>query len=285
LLEGLLAWYATNGRSELPWRKTVDPYRILVSELMLQQTQVPRVVPKYDAFLRKFPTMRALAQADRASVLVLWQGLGYNNRAVRLHALARALTEQQAPLPADEQALRRLPGIGPYTAGAIMAFAHDVPATSVDVNVARVLKRALWRPDAAVTRSQLDAAALSLCTASGSPRQWQSALMDFGSAVCTAKAPRCSECPIRTVCASRGPRPEELQESIAKRQSPFIGSVRWWRGRILKQLLDAPVKEAHLLHCIVVRPSAEEQDRYDAALAALKREGVVRETSGILRIV
>ena len=138
----LLVWYAREGRSHLPWRTTRDPYRVLVSEFMLQQTQVDRVLPKFVAFVERFPDFRALAKSGAAEVVRYWQGLGYNARAVRLHAIARIVMERFAGrLPCDAAQLRALPGIGPYTAAALRAFAFDLDDAAIDTNVRRIAHR------------------------------------------------------------------------------------------------------------------------------------------------
>ncbi|MBV8299690.1 MAG: A/G-specific adenine glycosylase, partial [Candidatus Eremiobacteraeota bacterium] len=140
--QALLAWYAAHGRTHLPWRATRDPYRIVVSEFMLQQTQVERVIPLYHAFIARFPDFAALAAADAGDVVRAWRGLGYNSRAVRLHALARAVVARHGgKLPPETEALRALPGIGAYTAAAVRAFAFELDDAAVDVNVRRVIHR------------------------------------------------------------------------------------------------------------------------------------------------
>lgn len=274
----LLSWYDTNGRHTLPWRQTNDPYKVLVSELMLQQTQVPRVIPKYEAFLQAFPTLQHLAKAERTEVLRLWQGLGYNSRAIRFHELAKA----NKTLPQSREELLKLPGIGPYTAGAVMIFAHDKPALSVDVNVERVLKRVFWPRNTQPTRKEVDALSLKLITESGRPHAWHCALMDLGSAICTARNPKCNHCPLYEHCKTRGVRIEEIRTK--PKQTKFLGSNRWWRGQILKTLLTGPVKEQHLLHRIKEQPSTEEQDTYAAALQGMIKEGIVTKEKEFLRL-
>jgi A/G-specific adenine glycosylase len=203
------AWYRRSAR-DLPWRRTRDPYRILVSELMLQQTQVARVVEYYGAFLRRFPTLRAVARAGPARVREAWVGLGYYARPRNLHRLAAQLTEggarRGATLPADVDALRALPGIGPYTAGAVASFAYEVRAPLVDTNVARVLTRVFApRLDArsAGGRRAAWTIAQDLLPRTGRAT-WthNQALMELGALICTARVARCGECPVRTVCAT-----------------------------------------------------------------------------------
>jgi A/G-specific adenine glycosylase len=200
----LLAWYRVNGR-DLPWRKTDDPYHILVSEMMLQQTQVDRVLPKYEEWLVRYPSLTALAAADEKDVTTTWRPLGYNIRPRRLHAIARESVERYGgELPSDEDTLLSFKGIGAYTAGAIRSFAFGERAAIVDTNVARVLFRVfigigdvkshamrkhLWRvSEALVPRKHVF--------------DFNQALMDFGATVCSARKPQCTVCPMKKSCAS-----------------------------------------------------------------------------------
>ena len=213
----LRRWFRANGR-DLPWRKTRDPYRVLVSELMLQQTQVSRVVTRYDEFLEAFPTLHDVARARRHRVMEAWAGLGYYARARNLHALARHVTDRgrdvAAVLPADVDVLRTLPGIGAYTAGAVSSFAYERRAELVDTNVARVLKR-VFAPETDLKsgrgQKHVWRIARELLPRTGSAT-WthNQALMELGALVCTARVARCAECPVRALCASAlsvAPRP------------------------------------------------------------------------------
>ena len=200
----LLEWYRRNGR-DLPWRQTRDPYRVLVSEVMLQQTQVDRVLPKYHEWLAKYPTFAALAAAPEADVSETWRPLGYNIRPRRLHAIARESVERYGgELPDDEATLRSFKGIGAYTAGALLSFAFGQRAAILDTNVARVLfrifigagdpkshamRRHLWE----VSRTVLPMRHVF---------NFNQALMDFGATLCTARKPQCPVCPMRTGCAA-----------------------------------------------------------------------------------
>jgi A/G-specific adenine glycosylase len=208
--EALLAWYAAEAR-DLPWRRTRNPYHVLVSELMLQQTQVSRVVTKYGEFLERFPTLEAVAAAPPTRVTEAWSGLGYYARARNLHRLARTLTgggAANADFPRDPNELRALPGIGAYTAGAVASFAFERRAPLVDTNVARVLRR-VFAPRADTTtsrgRRQLWQLAERLLPRTGRAA-WthNQALMELGALVCTARRPRCDRCPVRGVCRSVG---------------------------------------------------------------------------------
>jgi A/G-specific adenine glycosylase len=197
----LLAWYSRHGR-DLPWRKTRDPYAILVSEVMLQQTQVERVVPRWHAWLERWPTVQALAAAPAAEVIVAWQGLGYNRRALGLHRAARIVAERGWP---DD--LTELPGVGPYTAAAVGNFAFGRDVLPADTNVLRVQER---------TREPFDASCAQ-------------ALFDLGATVCLARIPRCGMCPLEETCPSRGRRYEPL-----RKQSRFEGSFRERRAIALR---------------------------------------------------
>ena len=211
LQDALLGWYAAH-RRELPWRATTDPWAVLVSEVMLQQTQVSRVVPKYGAFLERFPTPASLAAAPLPDVLAVWVGLGYNNRAVRLKRCAEAAP---AGLPSDLEGLRALPGVGPYTARAVLIFAANADLAAVDANVRRVLTHELGLPH------DLSPAALQSVAETvlphGRSRDWHNALMDYGSLVLTSQA---------------------TGIAALTRQSPFAGSHRQRRARLLRLLLE-----------------------------------------------
>jgi A/G-specific adenine glycosylase len=203
----LRAWFRRHGR-DLPWRQTRDPYRILVSELMLQQTQVVRVVDYYARFLTRFPTLQHVAEATPEDVTAQWAGLGYYARARNLHALARHVTSAGGcgTIPADPAALRTLPGVGAYTAGAVASFAYERRAALVDTNVARVLQR-VFAPDLDVKRPRdlrrLWSIAQQILPRTG-PAAWvqNQALMELGALRCTARVRRCSGCPARVVCAT-----------------------------------------------------------------------------------
>jgi A/G-specific adenine glycosylase len=209
----LLAWFAEHGR-DLPWRRTRDPYAVLVSEVMLQQTQVARVVPRYLAWLERWPTVESLAAASAAEVILEWQGLGYNRRALNLHRAARRIAAEGWP---DD--LTQLPGVGRYTADAVGRFAHELPVLPVDTNVRRVLERTVaeFGPESA------------------------HALMDLGATICLARVPRCGACPLAVRCPSRGRRFEP-----ARKQSRFEGSFRQRRARTLRLVAERPRRVSRL---------------------------------------
>ncbi|HYX85282.1 MAG TPA: A/G-specific adenine glycosylase [Gaiellales bacterium] len=222
--DAVLAWYSQTKR-DLPWRRTHDPYAILVSEVMLHQTQVTRVVPRYEAWLRRWPTIAALAAAPAADAIAEWSGLGYNRRAVLLHRCAREVVALGGfPRSLDE--LRRLPGIGPYTAAAIACFAFGAQVAAPDTNARRVLERAF--PGRTVDPPR------------GHAYAWNQALFDLGREVCLARRPRCGACPIAAACPSRGRTYPPL-----RRQSRFEGSFRQRRARLLRAVATAgPIPEA-----------------------------------------
>ena len=198
----LLAWYARHGR-DLPWRRTSDPYAILVSEIMLQQTQVDRVVPKYHEFLGRYPTLAELARARRADVRRAWRPLGYYRRSENLHGIAReAVARYEGRLPDTAEDLRALRGIGRYTAGAVLSFAFGRDAALVDTNVRRVLGR-VFLGTRRLRRLRGDRVVWALAEAvlpRGRAYDWNQALMDFGATWCTARRPRCAPCPMRAFC-------------------------------------------------------------------------------------
>jgi A/G-specific adenine glycosylase len=248
----VLRWYRHAGRV-LPWRGTGDAYRILLSEIMLQQTQVARVLERYPRFLRQFPTLRALSRAERRDVIIAWRGMGYNNRAVRLHRLARIVIEEHdGKLPASEEELLALPGIGKYTARAILSSVHRQPAAVVDVNVRRFYSRVFFCMDAES----------ALCTETAAWRiadrlipvrrsyDWNQALMDIGSTVCTARRPRCGICPVAGECRSRGGMNVPIPATVRREPGLFGVPNRIYRGRIVELLRSSTPNSA--LHIDVV---------------------------------
>jgi A/G-specific adenine glycosylase len=200
----LLAWYRANGR-DLPWRRTRDPYSVLVSEFMLQQTQVDRVLPKYEEWLSKYPSFEALAAADPRDVARTWYPLGYNVRPRRLHAIAReAVTSHNGELPSDAERLQSFKGIGAYTAGAVLSFAFGQRAAILDTNVARVLHRIfVARGDAKAHAARKHLWVLSrTLLPMRHVYDFNQALMDFGATVCRARNPECATCPMRRMCGT-----------------------------------------------------------------------------------
>ena len=243
----VLAW-ATDAHRDLPWRRTRDPWAVLVSEAMLQQTQVARVVPKYHAFLDRFPEPEDCAAAPQAEVVTLWAGLGYNRRAVQLHRAALAMVAHHGgEVPDRLEDLLALPGVGPYTARAVLAFAFEQAAAVVDTNVARVLARRAGRR---LTAREAQVAADGWLPEARS-WAWNQAMLDLGAGTCTARAPRCATCPVAVGCAWRTsgnapPDPAIGSAGVSGPQSRFEGSDRQGRGRLVDALRTGPVPEAEL---------------------------------------
>ncbi|MEI6338585.1 MAG: A/G-specific adenine glycosylase [Verrucomicrobiota bacterium] len=212
----LRTWFQRHGR-DLPWRRTLDPYAILVSEMMLQQTTVAAVVPFYERWMQRFPSVKKLAAAEESEVLALWQGLGYYRRARNLHAAAQKISGQlEGKFPRDYDGLRALPGVGDYTANAVLAFSHDECVPVLDANVIRVVARLfdICSPvDSAKGLAQVRAKLESLLPAKGG-REFASALMELGALVCRAGRPDCLVCPVKEFCAAR--HPEKLPRKAPK---------------------------------------------------------------------
>jgi A/G-specific adenine glycosylase len=244
--DALLDWYEAEAR-DLPWRRTTDPYAILVSEVMLQQTQVSRVLERFDTWIERWPTAEDLAGAPLGDVLRAWVGLGYNRRAVRLWEACRVVAERGWP-----EDLRSLPGVGPYTAAAVGAFAFERPELAVDTNVRRVLERTGWTPpaDPAPVLSQ--------------------ALMELGAVVCRARHPGCATCPVVAACVSAH------RVVVGDRAAPgtrerFEDSNRWVRGRVVEALAAG-----------LALPADIAAERLERAIDGLLRDGlVVRSASGL----
>ncbi|WP_067932713.1 A/G-specific adenine glycosylase [Alicyclobacillus kakegawensis] len=238
----LVTWYEQH-RRDLPWRRTRDPYAIWLSETMLQQTRVETVIPYYHEFLRRFPSVGALAAAEEADVLKMWQGLGYYSRARNLHQAARLVVERYGGrIPDDEQSLSELPGVGPYTRGAVLSIAFDQPVPAVDGNVLRVMARFLGIDDPiqspAVTRRVQGFVAGWL--AETRPSQLTQALMELGALVCVPRQPRCAPCPLQENCvAFQTDRTQELPVRAKARPRREVVVVALWcedaRGVLLEQ--------------------------------------------------
>jgi A/G-specific adenine glycosylase len=249
MTEALLTWYAGNG-SDFPWRRTHDPYAILVSEVMLQQTQVARIVPRYREWLERWPTVDALAAAAPADVILAWSGLGYNRRAVNLHRCAQAVAARGG-FPREPAELAKLPGIGPYTAAAVACFAFGAQVAAPDTNARRVLERAF--PGADVQPPP------------GRAYDWNQALFDLGREICIARRPRCGACPLAAGCPSRGRTYAPL-----RRQSRFEGSFRQRR--------------AELLRAIAAAGGLSEGECDAEALVSLVRDGLAEVSDGEARL-
>lgn len=278
--EGLLQWFREVQR-DLPWRRTRDPYAILVSEVMLQQTQVDRVIPYYTAFLERFPTVEALAAAPVAEVIRLWSGLGYNRRAVNLQRAAQAVaTEHGGQFPSEPEQLRKLPGLGPYTAGAVAAFAFERDVTFLDTNMRRVVTRLIFGVGEIAERDVLAAAQALLPPGHG--WEWNQALIEFGALQCTARKPACIVCPLSGQCAAF----PYIQSALAApkpRAQPaerFETSSRYYRGRIVEALRTLPEGAASGIRLGDLGPQLREEfDEGDlpwlaGLVAGLQRDGL-----------
>jgi A/G-specific adenine glycosylase len=280
----ILAWFAERGRT-LAFRRTREPYAILVLESMAQQTQIGRAVEYWERFTTRFPTVHALAAASPADVLREWAGLGYNTRALNLWRAARVIVdEHDGHVPSTIAALEALPGVGPYTARAVAAQAFGQPVGAIDVNVRRVLGRLVGGADGFDGLSSRETQAIAdAAVPADDPGGWTHALMDLGATVCRAREPRCTECPVRAWCrfAAEG-RPvgaRERPRPMSAPTLPFEATNRWLRGRILDRLravhgaawtiLDAPIGDHDLVRVV-------------AAAQAMARDGVVEldETDG-----
>jgi A/G-specific adenine glycosylase len=281
--QALLAWSASC-RRDLPWRRTRDPWAVLVSELMLQQTQVSRVVPRYLGFLARFPDPAACAAAPVAEVVRAWEGLGYNRRAVNLHRAASVVaTSHAGAVPADLEALQALPGVGPYTARAVLAFACEDDVGVVDTNAARFLSRAVAgeRLSAAAAQALADRA-----VPPGQGWAWNQAVLDLGALVCTKRAPRCRTCPIVATCAwslagHPAPDPADGSAGTSGGQPRFAGSDRQGRGRLVQALRAGPVELERLAQ---VTGWPDDPDRAQRIADRLVDEGLAERGAGVLRL-
>ncbi len=252
--EEVLAWFAKHGR-DLPWRRTSDPYKIMVSEIMLQQTQVDRVIPKYHAFLEKFPDLQSLASGSSADVLRLWSGLGYNSRALRLQRAVQMIVKvYEGKFPAHVDALLKLPGIGPYTARSVLIFAFNKDLATVDTNIRRILVHEF--SDFGVNEETGDKELFVLaeeCLPYGRSREWHNALMDYGSAVLTSR---------RTGIGAR------------TKQSKFKGSRRWFRGDLLKRLVAGQELSVSEL-CVLWAEQGKDEAWVSELVLGMERQGLV----------
>jgi A/G-specific adenine glycosylase len=265
----VLGWWEGQ-RRELPWRQTRDPWEVLVCEVMAQQTQVARVAERWRPFLDRFPTPAALAEVPAAEAVRWWSGLGYNRRALALHRTAQAVVRHHAgALPADLVALQRLPGVGPYTARAVLAFAFEADHGVVDTNTARVLARWAGRRLLA-TEAQ---AAADEAVPAGRAWAWNQAMLDLGATVCTRRAPRCAACPVVATCAwaqggRRDPDPADGSAGVSGRQTRFEGSDRQGRGRLVEALRRGPVALADVAVAMGWPDDVARAERVAAAVVA-----------------
>ena len=271
------AWAASELR-DLPWRRTRDPWQILVAESMLQQTQVARVVPRWEAFLERYPDPRQCAGAPRGDIVRAWAGLGYNRRAVALHAAATQIVQHHdGEVPSGLSELLALPGVGPYTARAVRAFAFEQPAAVLDTNVGRVLAR--W-----VGERLRPAEAQSLADAlvpDGGVWRWNQAVMALGALVCTKRAPGCDRCPVVAECGwqGRGDDPATGSAGVTVAQSRFEGSDRQARGRLVDALRRGPLAAGEIAEVAGI-----DDERLARVVDGLVTDGLARRRAGGLAL-
>lgn len=280
--DAVLAWWESR-RRELPWRETRDPWAVLVCEVMAQQTQVARVAARWGPFLERFPSPAACAAASIGDVLAEWSGLGYNRRALALHRCAVSVVDRHdGRLPASLAELLALPGIGPYTARAVLAFAFEVDAAVVDTNTARVLAR--WRGRRLTARDvQADA---DSALAPGQAWAWNQAMLDLGATVCRRRAPTCDVCPVRSDCAWHeagrpAPDPADGSAGVSGGQGRFVGSDRQGRGRLVEALRSREVASGELA---AVMGWPDDPPRADRVAATLLADGLVSRRGGTYRL-
>lgn len=291
----LLSWYAQNAR-DLPWRRTRDPWRVLVSEVMLQQIQVKRAIPFYERFLERFPTVEAMAGAPLSDAIRIWGDLGRYRRVVSLHRTARIVVEEHGGLvPSDPEVLLKLPGIGPYTAGAVACFAYEGDVPFFDTNMHRVLHRVFFGPDApAATAKPKEIRDLaSRLVPPGRGWAWNQAVMEFGALRCTARRPACPGCPLRDHCEA-SPKMLDALAALPRAQKTaraprYEDTNRYLRGRVLARLREEedpgglPLPE--LARRLQGDAAEVEPLRLKAVVQSLERDGLARVTPAAERSV
>ncbi len=284
--EALLSWFDENAR-DLPWRRTRDPWSILVSEVMLQQIQVKRAIPFYERFLKRFPTVRALAEAPLSDAIRVWGDLGRYRRVVNLHRTARIVVEDHGgQIPSDPDALLKLPGIGPYTAGAVACFAYERDVPFYDTNMHRVLHRVFFGPDVpAATAKPKEVTDLAAgLVPPGRGWAWNQAVMEFGALRCTARRPACEGCPLHDHCKAR-PKIHKALAGLPRAERDASGpkyedTNRYLRGRVLARLREEanpgglPLPE--LARLLRENATDVEPVRLKAVVESLERDGLAR---------
>ena len=283
IVAALLPWGGTELR-DLPWRRTRDPWAVLVSEVMLQQTSVSRVLPKYGAFMQAFPSPAALAAAALGDALQLWQGLGYPRRCRNLRDAASVVARDHAgEVPATLEGLLALPGVGQYTARAVLAFAHGADAAVVDTNVSRVLSRL---DNASMSARELQARADALVP-QGQAWEWNQVIMDLGARVCTARNPSCGSCPLARQCRWRAASrdgaadPAPASAGASRPQARFEGSDRQARGRAMRALAAGCRPEADVIAAMGLDHDTARARRL---VDDLVREGLAARDGGVLSL-
>src|SRR5579859_6756367 len=301
----LLNWYELEQR-DLPWRSTSDPYAILVSDLMLQQTQVDRVLPKYQQFLSTFPTLAELAAAPTAEVIAVWVPLGYNTRAVRLQSIARqVIADYAGRIPDTIEELLKLKGVGRYTAGAIACFAYHKQVATVDTNIRRVLHRiflGLEHPEPRANDAQMLLLAERVLPA-GEAYNWNQALMDLGATICTSNNPQCVRCPLQHTCQAYNEMSQHslfpsgtvlrqfrkvAEKKAGYQNQPFTSSNRYFRGRIVDVLRAIPSPQRLALQTLGSQIKADFADNdlpwLQKIIQGLVRDGLVDSTEEGVRL-
>lgn len=276
----ILRWYRRNGRRGLPWRATTSVYRVAIAEMMLQQTNVPKVLDKYEAFLAAFPTVHSLAAAPQATVMRQWRGLGYNRRAINVHKMAqRVVRDHGGRFPLDPAQLAQLPGIGPYTSRSIPIFARNVDCITQDVNITRLVCR--WHASPNLDNVIVERL-LAIYLPRGRARDWHNALMDFGSLVCTKRAPQCVTCPLARRCMSY-PSPADPQrrarQEVGRSECGKHVPRRIYRGRIV-EFLRTRVATRDAIGAAIKKDWCVEVDGAwcDDVLRTLARDGMIAQT-------
>lgn len=282
-IDSVIGWFADNGR-DLPWRHEVPPWAILVSEVMLQQTPVVRVLPRWREWMRRWPTPADLAAAPTAEVLRLWDRLGYPRRALRLQECARAIVRDHGgEVPRDPQQLLALPGVGEYTAAAVTAFAHRERAVVVDTNIRRVLARAVHGqalPAPSYSAAERATATRVLPSQRERSVAWNQAVMELGALVCTARSPRCDSCPLAaSQCAwVAAGRPEGVARP--RRRQPFEGTDRQMRGMIMARLR----RDGHATPAELLELDTGDPERVRRCVASLAADGLARHEGDVLQL-
>jgi A/G-specific adenine glycosylase len=272
----ILAWYQADHR-ELPFRRSREPWPVLVAEVMLQQTQATRIAERFDAFLSRYPTPAAMAVGTAAQVLADWSGFGYNRRALNLHAAATEIVRDGWPSTVD--GLEKLPGIGPYSARAIASIAFGQPVGAVDTNVRRWLARrfSAQSDNPRALQDLADRLAVQERTADPfEPGTWTHATMEFGARICVARVPRCDICPVRRGCPSRS----DPRRVPVPRQSASTASTRAARGALLRGLVSAPAHRLSASRAKALVDGAAPSDGYDALVDRLEHDGLLHRVRG-----
>jgi A/G-specific adenine glycosylase len=289
LRRALLAWHRRHGQPA-PWRESGDPYRVMVAAVMAQQTQMARVLPKYEEFVHAYPHVRALARAPTGDVLRAWAPLGYNMRALRLQRAAQLVVERGG-FPRTAAGLEQIDGIGPCTAAIIASFAFGDPVPAIDTNVRRIICRVLGDVSGELPDGDVHTACERLISRRA-PGRWNQAMMDLGALVCTARSPRCGACPVARWCRSRPRLATRVAESSPayrsrRKQGVFAGSTRYYRGRIVQALRDLPPGASIGLPALLGRlPERNGLDRVrlPGLLDALARDGLIVLERGRMRL-